>query len=100
MLAHGTTSEQVGDLAFAAQVPIHELIAESSSLEDVFLELTSEHAGVNAQFKAELLKIRSTRTTIGLVLGMIALILLFSLLSGLLTKAPNLVTRRGSTRRA
>jgi ABC-2 type transport system permease protein len=47
---------------------------------------------VKAQFKAELLKIRSTRTTIGLVLGMIALILLFSLLSGLLTKAPNLVT--------
>jgi ABC-type transport system involved in multi-copper enzyme maturation, permease component len=47
---------------------------------------------VNGQFKAELLKIRSTRTTIGLVLGMIALILLFSLLSGLLTKAPSLVT--------
>jgi ABC-2 type transport system ATP-binding protein len=42
LLAHGTTSEQVGDLAFAAQVPIHELIAENSSLEDVFLELTSE----------------------------------------------------------
>src|SRR5579862_1343388 len=44
VLAHGTTSERVGDLAFAAQVPIHELIAESSSLEDVFLELTSEPA--------------------------------------------------------
>ena len=42
LLAHGTTSERVGDIAFAAQVPIHELIAESSSLEDVFLELTSE----------------------------------------------------------
>jgi ABC-2 type transport system ATP-binding protein len=42
VLAHGTTSEQVGDLAFAAQVPLHELIAENSSLEDVFLELTSE----------------------------------------------------------
>jgi hypothetical protein len=42
VLAHGTTSDQVGDLAFAAQVPIHELIAESSSLEDVFLQLTSE----------------------------------------------------------
>jgi ABC-2 type transport system ATP-binding protein len=42
VLAHGTTSEQVGDLAFAAEVPIHELIADSSSLEDVFLELTSE----------------------------------------------------------
>jgi ABC-2 type transport system permease protein len=45
-----------------------------------------------AQFKAELLKLRSTRTTIGLVLGMIALILLFSLLSGLLSKAPSLTS--------
>ena len=43
-----------------------------------------------AQVRAELLKIRTTRTTAGIVLGMVALILLFSLLSGLLTKAPNL----------
>ena len=43
-------------------------------------------ADVIAQTRAELLKIRSTRTTIGLVLGMIALILLFALLTGLLTK--------------
>ena len=43
-------------------------------------------------FKAELLKIRSTRTTGGIVLGMFSLILLFSLLTGLLSKAPNLVT--------
>ncbi len=42
LLAHGTSSERVGDIAFAAQVPIHELIAESSSLEEVFLELTAE----------------------------------------------------------
>jgi ABC-2 type transport system ATP-binding protein len=41
LLAHGTTSEHVGDVAFAAQVPIHELIAEGSSLEQVFLELTA-----------------------------------------------------------
>lgn len=47
---------------------------------------------MTAQFKAELLKIRSTRTTIGLVLGLIALVLLFSLLSGLLTKAPSLTS--------
>ena len=47
---------------------------------------------MTAQFEAELLKIRSTRTTVGLVLGMIGLVLLFSLLSGLLTKAPNLAT--------
>ncbi|HEY3834329.1 MAG TPA: hypothetical protein VGO03_18705, partial [Acidimicrobiia bacterium] len=38
-----------------------------------------------AQIKAELLKIRSTRTTIGLLLGMIALVLLFTLLDGLLS---------------
>jgi ABC-2 type transport system permease protein len=47
---------------------------------------------VIAQTQAELLKIRSTRTTIGIVVGMIALILLFSLLSGLLTKPPNLTS--------
>ena len=45
-----------------------------------------------AQTQAELLKIRSTRTTIGIVIGMIVLILLFSLLSGLLTKPPNLTS--------
>jgi ABC-2 type transport system permease protein len=42
---------------------------------------------VIAQTRAELLKVRSTRTTLGLLLGMIALILLFSLLTGLLSKA-------------
>ena len=45
-----------------------------------------------AQTDAELLKIRSTRTTIGIVVGMVALILLFGLLSGLLTKTPNLIS--------
>ncbi|HEY3921706.1 MAG TPA: hypothetical protein VGL76_06280 [Gaiellaceae bacterium] len=45
-----------------------------------------------AQVKAELLKIRTTRTTVGIVLGMVALVLLFSLLSGLLTKAPSLTS--------
>ncbi len=42
LLVHGTTSERVGDIAFAARIPIHELASEASSLEDVFLELTSE----------------------------------------------------------
>ena len=44
------------------------------------------------QIQAELLKIRSTRTTLGLVAGMVALIFLFALLTGLLTKAPHLTT--------
>jgi ABC-2 type transport system ATP-binding protein len=42
LLVHGTTSDRVGDVAFAARIPIHELASEASSLEDVFLELTSE----------------------------------------------------------
>jgi ABC-2 type transport system permease protein len=40
---------------------------------------------VIAQIRAELLKLRTTRTTIGLILAMIALILLFTLLTGLLS---------------
>ena len=40
--SHGTTSDRVGDIAFAAGVPMHELVAEGSSLEEVFLDLTSE----------------------------------------------------------
>jgi ABC-2 type transport system permease protein len=46
-----------------------------------------------AQIKAELLKIRSTRTTIGLILGMVALILLFTLLTGLLTHSSGLASK-------
>ena len=46
-----------------------------------------------AQIRAELLKIRSTRTTIGLILGMVALILLFTLLTGLLTQPSGLASK-------
>jgi ABC-2 type transport system ATP-binding protein len=42
LLVHGVTCEKLGDLAFTAGVPIHELAAEGSSLEDVFLDLTTE----------------------------------------------------------
>jgi ABC-2 type transport system ATP-binding protein len=42
LLVHGTTSEHVGDIAFAAGVPLHELVTEGSSLEQIFLELTAE----------------------------------------------------------
>jgi ABC-2 type transport system ATP-binding protein len=42
LLVHGLTTEQLGDIAFAAGVPVHELVAEGSSLEEIFLELTSE----------------------------------------------------------
>lgn len=42
---------------------------------------------MTAQLRAELLKVRSTRTTIGLVLGMVALVLLFIVLTTSLTGA-------------
>jgi ABC-2 type transport system permease protein len=48
---------------------------------------------VIAQIRAELLKIRSTRTTIGLIIGMVALVLLFALLSGLLSHSSALASR-------
>ena len=44
LLAYGTTGERIGDIAFAAGAPIYELIPESSSLEEIFLGLTSEEA--------------------------------------------------------
>jgi len=48
---------------------------------------------VIAQLRAEVLKVRSTRTTFGLVLGMLGLILLIVILTGLLSSAVGLSTR-------
>ena len=42
LLVQGTTKERVGDVALAAGVAVHELVTEGSSLEEVFLDLTSE----------------------------------------------------------
>jgi ABC-2 type transport system ATP-binding protein len=38
----GADTERVGDIAFTAGIPLHELVSEGSSLEEIFLELTSE----------------------------------------------------------
>ncbi len=46
-----------------------------------------------AQIKAELMKVRSTRTTVGLVVGMVALIVFFTLLSGLLSHPSALASK-------
>lgn len=45
---------------------------------------------MTAQIQAELLKIRSTRTTLGLLVGMVGLVLLTVLLTGLLTAKDSL----------
>lgn len=42
LLVHGASGERVGDIAFAAGLPVHELLTQGSSLEEIFLELTTE----------------------------------------------------------
>ena len=42
LLVHGAPSERIGEIAFAAGVPVHELVNDAGLLEDIFLELTSE----------------------------------------------------------
>jgi ABC-2 type transport system ATP-binding protein len=42
LIVNGATTERVGEIAFAAGVPVHELLTEGSSLEEIFLELTTE----------------------------------------------------------
>jgi ABC-2 type transport system ATP-binding protein len=42
LLVQGASSERVGEIAFAAGVPVHELVNDAGGLEDIFLELTSE----------------------------------------------------------
>jgi ABC-2 type transport system ATP-binding protein len=41
LLVNGASSERVGEIAFAAGVPIHELVRDGGSLEDIFLQLTT-----------------------------------------------------------
>ena len=42
LLVEGAPSARVGELAFQSGIPLHELVPEASSLEDVFLELTAK----------------------------------------------------------
>jgi ABC-2 type transport system ATP-binding protein len=44
LLVQGASSERIGEIAFAAGVPVHELVNDGGVLEDIFLELTSEAA--------------------------------------------------------
>jgi len=44
LLVHGATSAEVGELAGDAGIHLHELSTSTSSLEDVFLELTAKEA--------------------------------------------------------
>jgi hypothetical protein len=53
---------------------------------------------VIALLRSELLKLRTTRTALGLVVGMVAMVVLFSILGGLLPDEPNLLLRNDQFR--
>ena len=42
LLVHGVTADRIGAIALATNVELRQLVTESSTLEDVFLELTAE----------------------------------------------------------
>ncbi|MGH2870843.1 MAG: AAA family ATPase [Solirubrobacteraceae bacterium] len=42
LLVNGASSERVGEIAFAAGVPVHELATDGGSLEEIFLQLTAQ----------------------------------------------------------
>jgi ABC-2 type transport system ATP-binding protein len=42
LYVRGADSDRVGEIAFAAGIALHELATDGSSLEEIFLELTSE----------------------------------------------------------
>ncbi len=42
LFVQGRTTDQVGDVAFATGMPLHELAVEAASLEEVFFRLTSD----------------------------------------------------------
>ena len=44
LIASGVTTAEVGEIAGLSGVFLHELSAQSSSLEDIFLELTAKEA--------------------------------------------------------
>ena len=45
LLVNGASSKRVGEIAFAAGVPVYELLTEGGSLEEIFLQLTSSEPG-------------------------------------------------------
>jgi ABC-2 type transport system ATP-binding protein len=44
LVVEGVDAARIGDIAFAAGVPLHELSPRSTSLEEAFLALTSDPA--------------------------------------------------------
>jgi len=75
LLALGATTETVGLAAAGAGVVIYEMTAQQLDLEEIFLELTaSREPSMSDLIRAELLKLRTTRTFWGNVAAALAFV--------------------------
>jgi hypothetical protein len=95
LLVRDASPAQVGELASGAGIALHELVEESPTLEKVFLELTAGGRSVIAQLRSELRKMRTTRTNLGLLTGLVALVLL-AVIGGAFGASPTCRSRRTS----
>jgi ABC-2 type transport system ATP-binding protein len=68
IIVHGAAPPQIGELAAADGLVLHELVGETYSLEDIFLELTGDEM-MSGLLKAESVKALTTRAFFGLILG-------------------------------
>jgi ABC-2 type transport system ATP-binding protein len=53
LLVEGLSAAAVGDVAYARDVPLHELTRVTASLEAAYLELTGDHVEYQAEYRAE-----------------------------------------------
>ena len=119
LIAHTDDPARVGQLAYSARVPVHELQPRATSLEEAFLALTSEApaepaevrmtaAGARLQapperrgsgrlirlLSGELIKVRTTRTALGFGLAAVAIVLVGVLVSFLAGDPRTVVDKR------
>ena len=78
---------RVGELAFEAGIPLHELTTRATSLEEAFLALTRDEEAdrVIPLVHGEMIKVRTTRTALGFGIASVLLVLavvLITILAG------------------
>ena len=83
LLVDADDPARVGDIAFTAGVPLHELTTRTTSLEEAFLALTTDaDAGPMMRLiNGELIKVRTTRTALGFGVASVLLVLALVLIS-------------------
>ena len=97
LLVHGASPAQVGELASDAGIAVHELVAGVPHARGDLPRAHIRERAVIAQLRSELRKMRTTRTNLGLLLGLVALIL-FGVIAGSFGSEADLSLRREPAR--